>query len=445
LAVLLAGAAAAFPAAQTPIAPRLTPRPNVLLIVADDLGPANIGAYGESTTAPPTPNLDALARRGVLFRAAYANPVCSPSRACVQTGRYAFRTGVGHSIGIPPTPSLPLTERTLPRVLDDSAAGYRHALIGKWHLGDAGNHGPWAPNAAGWAHFAGLEHGAVANYFAWPRTVNGAVSMSSTYATTRMVDDALAWIRTARAPWLCTVNLVAPHGPFHVPPASLHSYNLSGLDPRTQPVPFYKAAIQALDAEVGRLLRGLGASLDATNVIFTSDNGTPREVVEGPWNPLRAKGTTYEGGIRVPCIAAGPDVSPGGRQSAALLHAVDLFATICDWAGCWRGRSADDRTCDGVSFAPFLRSPAAPAPRTHVYSELFTGPFAATYGMSSLRNARYKIVRYHAPNVWILDELYDLAADPLETQNLAGPRMTPEQFAHYVSLLLRSESLRKSL
>ena len=285
--VFLAGVFVVCASAQDAIARPI--RDNVLLIVADDLGVNNVGAYRIGTSPPPTPNLDALARRGVLFRAAYANPVCSPTRACIQTGRFSFRTGVGYSVGQPFAPPLSLAEWTLPEVLDRANAGYQNAAIGKWHLSD-GSMGALAPNLAGWSHYAGFLDGAVSNYSAWPRTVNGVTMQSSTYATTHMVDDALAFTRTAPEPWVCVLNLVAPHSPYHTPPAHLHTYNLAGLNPRTTPLPFYKAAIQAMDTEIGRLLRSLGGALGRTDVFFIADNGSPPEVAEAPYSEDRVKG-----------------------------------------------------------------------------------------------------------------------------------------------------------
>ena len=421
---------------------------NVLLIVADDLGVANVSAYQQSATAPPTPNLDALAQRGVLFRAAYASPMCSPSRACVQTGRYAFRTGVGYTIipFHPGTPALPLAEWTLPEVLDAGASGYAHAAIGKWHLGDLSTGGALAPNLAGWRHYAGTLDSGVADYYAWPRTVNGATAVSPNYATTQMVDDALAFAQTARQPWVCVLNLVAPHSPYHAPPAALHTYNLAGLDPRTTPLPFYKASIQAMDTELGRLFRGLGASLGDTNVIFTSDNGTSGEVVEAPYSRYRVKGTTYEGGINVPLLAAGPDVLQPGRDDSALVSGVDLFATICELCGVQPARIVPPQTTlDGISFARHLRQANQPPARVSVFSEFFVFRSPGRIGASSLRDARFKLIRNYQLNGPPIDELYDLILDPLESYELLSQgALPPGQAAAYLALRTATAQLRAS-
>jgi arylsulfatase A-like enzyme len=379
------------PAAQVVVPPAPIDSPNILLLVTDDVGVANIGAYRLSATAPPTPNLDALAGRGVLFRRAYANPLCSPTRACIQTGRYSFRTGVGTAItpNNPASPPLPLAEHTLPEILDAARAGYAHACIGKWHLGsEASVGGMSAPNRAGYGHFAGHLLAAVQNYYAWPRVVDGVSAQSTTYATTQNVDDALSWIRTARSPWICMVNFNASHSPFHTPPAHLHTYNLAGLNPNVTPLPFYKAAIQAMDREIGRLLAGLGNALASTDVFFLGDNGTPVQVVEPPYVAGKVKGTTFEGGIHVPLIVAGPSVYRGGRESTALVSAVDLFATFAEICGVQPARVVPPGTrLDGISFLSQLRQPGKASARTLVFSEVFAGTNPNIAGSSSLRNA----------------------------------------------------------
>ena len=154
------------------VTPALAQAQNVLVLIADDLGVDGVGAYAEGAAPPPTPNLDALASRGVLFRNAWSNPSCSPSRACLFTGRYSHRTLVGAIIGTG-TRGLRPSEVTLPEVLDLGESGYAHALIGKWHLGTQFG-GPRAPNQSGWSHFSGFLLGQT-NYFSWPRVVDGLV------------------------------------------------------------------------------------------------------------------------------------------------------------------------------------------------------------------------------------------------------------------------------
>jgi arylsulfatase A-like enzyme len=403
---------------------------NVLIVIADDLGVDHVRVYGETTQSAPTPNLDALAARGVLFRNAWANPVCSPSRACLTTGRYSYRTGVGTAV--PGGGELQQDEITLPEQLDLRGSGFAHAAIGKWHLTEARS-GDDAPNRAGWSHYAGLLTGAIlapSTYFDWPRTVDGQTARSTTYATTKMVDDALAWIGQQRGPWVCWLAFNAPHSPFHAPPAALHTRNLTGLDPDTQPTPFYKAMVEAMDTELGRLFGALGPQLAHTHVIFLGDNGTPPQVTQPPFVRTHAKGTPYEGGVNVPLIVAGPAVASPGRESAALVGAVDVFATVLELCGV-AGAPQFVRS-DSVSFAPYLRDPALAALRAYAYAELFDGD-ADRSGFATARDASYKLIQRYSSQPTV-EELYDLDADPFETSDLMRGALGAEARAHHDAL-----------
>lgn len=356
------------------------PRPgNILVLLADDLGVDMLGVYGEGSDLPPTPNLDALARGGVLFRNAWASPVCSPSRAVLQTGRHAFRSGVGFGIPYHRAYSLPLDEVTLAELLrGDSRQTWSTAAFGKWHLAsvhpDDDQGGRLAPNRQGYQHYAGVLGGAPRDYFAWASTVNGRGGVVREYATTHHVDNALAWIDRAREPWLVYLAFNAPHAPFHAPPPELHTQDLSaaaapGVDPR----PYYKAQVEALDTEIGRLLRGLGDARQRTHVLFMGDNGTPGPVLMPPFSADRGKSTLYESGVRVPFLVSGPAVVAPGRESAALTGLVDVFATVAELAGVDPlavlppGRALDSR-----SLVPVLSAADAAAPREVLMTETFS-------------------------------------------------------------------------
>lgn len=420
-------------------------KPNILLLVADDLGVDMVGAYGEGGRPAPTPNIDALAARGVLFRNAWAYASCSPARASMHTGRHAFRTFVGAIPGNGGGIMSP-AEITLPEVLDRANTGYEHALIGKWHLGQR-HGGSLAPNVAGWSHFAGLLGGATP-YYSWPRTVNGATRRTSVYATTKMVDDALAWIQGRSGPWFCTLSFNAPHTPLHVPPPPLHTQRLEGLAPSANPPAFFRAIVEAMDTEIGRLLAALGPALQNTVVVFLSDNGTEPLVTLPPFVKQHAKGTPYEGGVNVPLLVAGPIVSDPGREEAALVSAIDLFATIAEIAG------ADLATAippwvpiDSVSMVPYLDGTASAALRSTVFAEKFQGDdwsASRTNGFATIRNARFKLIRWYpladaAPN----DELYDLDADPFEAVDLLDAPLQGEALANYMALRQELAQLRQ--
>ncbi|MEM7199238.1 MAG: sulfatase-like hydrolase/transferase [Planctomycetota bacterium] len=403
---------------------------NVLVLVADDLGADSIRAFGVGSAPPPTPNIDGLANRGVRFRHFWTNAVCSPTRACIQTGRYSFRTFVGQAIPFGPSGVLPLEEYTIPEVLDAAGSGYAHAAIGKWHLGDATVGGDLAPNLAGWSHFAGIVSGGVHDYFDWQRTVDGVTNTSTEYATSKIVDDAVAWIAQQSGPWVCFVSFNAPHSPFHAPPAALHSQDLTGKDPRTEPIPFYKAMVEAMDMEIGRLLGSLGAELATTNVLFLSDNGTDSAVIEPPFDPSKGKSTPYELGISVPLIVCGPDVVGPSRQVDHPIAAVDLFGTILELTG-------TDATSivppwlplDSQPVVPYLQQPGRPSIRQFTFAEQFSSKdFTAvgTTGFATIRDFRYKLIRFYGGGS-VQDELYDLWFDPRELFNLARLVLTQEQ------------------
>jgi arylsulfatase A-like enzyme len=354
------------------------PQPgNVLVLVADDMGVDQLRLYGQGLDYPPTPNLEFMARSGVVFRNAWSEPTCSPTRAALMTGRHGFR----HSIGVAVDPfadtfGLRASEVTLPEMLDLGTGGrYAHALIGKWHLTPY-SAGDLAPNQAGFAHFAGSLEGQIMNYVNWRRVVDGVPSMSSRYATSATVDDALAWIGQQNGPWLCFVSFQAPHAPFHAPPANLHTQNLPSGTPKSScsqatgndPRPFYKAMVQALDTEIGRLLSSLPArELARTTILFTADNGSEPCVAAPPTN--RAKSTLYQGGIHVPLLAAGYRVGRG--VSDALVTSSDLFATVAELAGVDLAATLPGHELDSVSFAASLAEPARPGARAYAFAEIF--------------------------------------------------------------------------
>lgn len=401
---------------------------NVLLIIADDYGTDSSALYNSTVGAslPPTPHLNALASAGVRFTSAYANPVCSPTRACLLTGRHGFRTGVGEAVTVAAGNALTAAELTLPEVIaQNGALGIQSACFGKWHL-SAGAATATAPNViGGWPHYAGSTGGALASYTSWAKVVNGVSSTSTTYATTDVVNDAVAWInaRTAAGEkWVAWVAFNAPHTPFHNPPTTLHSY---GANPATNRLK-YEAAVEAMDTEIGRLLLAVNAA--TTDVIFLGDNGTPVQVVQPPYTAAHAKDTLYEGGIRVPLIVRGPSVVAPGRTSSALVHAVDVFSTVLELAGVPLPTTS---TLDARSLKPLLENQTDTA-RTRLYTEQFDQS-AATVGGRVLRDDRYKLIRFRTGT----DDFYDLQTDPFESANLlAGGigAMTATQQSFYYRL-----------
>ena len=401
---------------------------NVLLIIADDFGVDSQALYNPTAGATaPTPNLNGLAASGIRFTNAWACPVCSPTRACLITGRHGFRTGVGEAVSAAAANGLTAAELTLPEVIAQSSTASRQtACFGKWHLSTGTPaSSATAPNAiGGWPHYAGATGGVLTSYTNWTKVTNGISANSTAYATTDVVNDATAWItaRTnANQPWLAWVAFNAPHAPFHNPPANLHSF---GANPATNLLK-YRAAVEAMDTEIGHLLTSVNPA--TTTVIFMGDNGTPGQVIQSPYDSTHANDTLYEGGIRIPLIIRGPGITPG-RTSDALVHAVDLFSTQLALAGVPLPTAV---TLDSRSLVPLLTGQS-----TAIRSRLYTDQFDQsdpTSGGRALRDDRVKLIRYHNGT----EVFHDLLTDPAESANLLAngiPAMSATHQALYYRL-----------
>ncbi len=411
---------------------------NILLIIADDYGFDSSSLYNSNPAAsqPPTPNIAALAQRGVLFRNAYANPVCSPTRSCIITGQYGFRTGIGTVVGgATGAPPLMAAQFTLPEAFAaNPGAGYSLAQFGKWHLGSGGVAGANFPNTrGGWPHYAGGLGGAIENYTNWTKTVNGVTTSNYTvYATTDLVNDAVTWI-TARGTnkWFAWVAFNAPHTPYHIPPASLapgYATNTGIGANRRQ----YEAMVEAMDTEIGRLLAAVDTNKNKTDIIFVGDNGTPGGVIQPPYVNGRGKDTLYEGGTHVPLIVAGPTVVSPGRTNDSLVHVVDFFSTILELAGVNVATTVGTNTIDSRSFLPVLKNTTRDV--SYVYTEAFDYAAPSANDGRALRNDRYKLIRF---SVSATEALYDLQSDPTELTNLLSSALTATVRSNYNALTWR--------
>ena len=310
------------------------------------------------------------------------------------------------------------TEVTLPRALDLAGTGYVHANFGKWHLGGGLDH----PNDMGWSHYQGLISGGVGDYEDWSKVTNGSRSNTNVYATTANVDDAAAWIgqQDPDTPWLTWIGFNAPHTPFHVPPADLHSFTLvddqATID--ADPEPYYRAAIQALDTEIGELLTHV--DLDETVVVFIGDNGNPGSVSDYPSG--EAKGSLGQGGVHVPMIIWGAGID-GGRRTDTLTSTVDLFATILDLAGV----STDDAALglpeiDSMSLVPVLDG-GDDHGRQYVLSEHFGTNVNAGSSGKTIRDERYKLTVLDSGRV----QLHDLVTDPTGVNPIRENQRTQDE------------------
>ena len=411
--------------------------PNILVLVADDYGVDQLGVFGIGSDLAVTPNLDALAAGGLTFENAWATPLCSPTRACLLTGRLPNRTRIGDILDLGGY-DLPLTEFLLPEAVDAAASGYAHAAIGKWHLSSTPAAAATGPLDAGFGYWSGTTS-AIADYYNWSHSVNGTVTQNTQYVTGVQVDETLKWIDTQTGPWFCYLSFHAPHEPYHFPPSGTYSEDLTGLDPTVVQRPFYKAMVENMDYEIGRLFAGLGTRLDNTLVIFLGDNGTPGESIAPPLNPTHDKGTVYQGGVHVPLLVSGPLVGRPGTTCNLFVHAVDLYSTVLELAGV--SPSPTGVALDSISFADeitYAGGPRRQYARSAIYTEWFTpngtGPEASR--RQTARNWHYKLSKYDTS-----EEFYDLQSDPQETTNLLPLGLTGEALWNYV--YLETEIIRR--
>lgn len=395
---------------------------NILLIVADDLGVDNISGYGEQPNyTAQTPTIDTLASEGILFRNAWANPMCSPSRASMLTGRHAFRHGVTSPAGN--LHVLADSEETIAEAL--SAIGYETALFGKWHLGSGTGE---YPTNQGFDYYSGGLGPGVENYFSWTKTVitsqggSPSTSTETDYATEVTATEAASWINQATAPWFVEVAFNAPHAPMHVPPDNTYSIGLRGSAGNSCTVPArpdcYRAAAESMDHYINEMLASIGtATLNDTLIIFVGDNGTPGNVVIEeaglPFDTSHGKGTVYEGGINIPMIIwGGANMGVDSvSEEGDMIQIQDLFSTILEVAN---ANSSTSGTIDGQSLIGYFDTETAkPFARSSLYTELLNSTqnidrWAITDGVDKYINIEG------------VEECYDLTTDPGETYSSSG-------------------------
>lgn len=399
---------------------------NVLLVVLDDVGIERLTTYGVGSVHAVTPRIDALAAEGVRFTTAWANPVCSPSRASLMTGRHGARTGFG-TVN-PPSDHwvLPEDEVTLPELLPE---GWTDAAIGKWHLGDRLGDGLDHPLRSGFSSFSGSMNNLYESwgglfgerdYYDWERNVDGVLGLVDRYATTQTTDEAVAFVTTTPAPWFLYLSYNAAHSPLDAPPPDLFGgpWDEAATDEQKQ-----RWIVEAFDTELGRVLDALP---ERTHVLLVGDNGTPDFAPTGELTAETVKRSPFEGGVRVPLVVAGPLVGEPG-VSEALVHVVDVFATVGELVGA--DLSALPRPIDGRSLAPFVRDPSLPGERDVLYTDFFgpNGPPPHVGGFRTVRDRRWKLVVDEASGA---ETLYDLEGRTFEGEDLlAGPLDAEQQAA----------------
>jgi len=407
---------------------------NSILIIADDLSPDYFGFYSKTTDTAHTPNLRHLLNNGIQFTKVWAAPVCSPTRSGILTGRYPFRTGIGGVITNATSAQIDTSEMSLAKLLKFYAPlKYNTACIGKWHLTVNQPQKRLNPNKLGFDFYSGNFNGTVQNYYNYQRVKNGILDTVKTYATTQTVNDAIGWMDTMNMnkPFFLWLAFNAPHDPFHLPPASLcNTAGLSGSnsDITANPKKYFKATLEAMDTEIGRLFAYLTLHnlMDSTNIIFIGDNGNARQVSQIA-NPTKAKGTLYDYGVRVPMIIAGPSVVKVNRTSSDLINTLDLFATIAELSGFsnWKNSIPSGTKIDSRTFLPILKNQQS-TNRSWIFSETFNTPGTANDG-KSIRNNDYHLLRFDNGN----EEFYNESLDKEEITNLLKGTLTSIEKQNY--------------
>jgi arylsulfatase A-like enzyme len=376
------------------------PKPNVVVILADDQGWGDLSVNGNSNLA--TPNIDSLAKTGALFDRFYVCPVCSPTRAEFFTGRYHPRGGVrGVSTG---GERLNLDEKTIGDTF--KAAGYATGAFGKWHNG---TQWPYHPNARGFDEYYGFTSGHWGSYFDPPLDHNGQPVQGKGFIIDDLTDHALQFILENKArPFFCYVPFNTPHSPMQVPERFYRKFaqadlKLRSRDPKQEDLDFTRAALamcENIDWNVGRLLQRLDELklADNTIVIYFSDNGPN----SGRWNGgLKGrKGSTDEGGVRSPFLIRWPGHIPAGARVSQIAGAIDLLPTLADFAGI---PVASQKPLDGVSLKPLLTGTPKNWPDRTIFSHWA--------GKVSVRTQRHRLDS--------AGKLFDMEADPGQDRDIA--------------------------
>jgi len=381
--------------------------PNILLVIADDMGVDASPCHDDASQLAKMPNLKALCDDGIVFESAYSAPVCSPTRATILTGKYGFRTNVTGVVSAQSSNALSSSETTLFDHLNDASI-YQSAVIGKWHL-NAQRNDLGHPKSLGVDYYVGPYSGGVSDYYSWRAVNQGRRERVAEYATTYLSDKAIDWIEIQTTPWFLWLAYNAPHTPFHAPPSALHSFGNLPEDTqsmRRNPDRYYFAALEALDTEMGRVLDAIDPDeRDNTVVIFVGDNGTPGQLFRGSSLQGRKKGSLFEGGTNVPLVISGPLIDQNRRLD--LVTTTDLFETILGLAG------VDAGTTDSFDLSPIL-SEGKPSGRQYAFTEVSGRPNGGAKSGWAIRDHRYKLIQLDG----LPAELYDLQTDPSEQFDL---------------------------
>lgn len=404
------------------LASKAEERPNILLIIADDLGVDALNGYNIGSILPNTPNIDKLRESGVTFTNTWACPACAPTRAAMLTGKYGANSGINTIPGI-----LKTDQKSIFKEINElTNNAYKTCVIGKWH-----NSRPLDidhPYAHGADDFMGVIGAGVEDYSNWKKVENHESTTCTEYATSYFTDYAAQWINQQTKPWFMWLAHVAPHTPFHVPPGEM--YTSENTNSNLQK---FMALIESLDYDIGRLLDSIPQNvLDNTIIMFLGDNGTPGNLVQG--FPLqKGKSTVYQGGIHVPMIVSGKGVTRINEREDAMINVSDFYITIAQLAQ--PDAYPTSHINDSYSFKHLLSSSNDPK-RTYNYMELGANQTIPT-NVYTIRNTQYKLI-YDANGK---KEFFDLSSDPFEANNLLLGDLNAEQVTTKQDLELQMKSI----
>jgi len=386
--------------------------PNILLIIADDLGIDASNGYHSSSLLPKTPTLDNLRANGLTFKNAWAAPKCTPSRAAIMSGKYGNKTGVLASPG-----NLDLAHNSIFKAIEQQTNGmYADAVFGKWHISSGpvdSNH----PAQHGVDHFEGFLRADVEDYYNWNKTVNGTQTIETEYATKYLTTAASNWINNQTQPWFLWLAHATPHVPFHNPPLGTYSQS-----PTNTNIQKSIAMIENMDFEINRLLQSIPTAVKQnTIIVFVGDNGSGNGVLQN-FPSGRGKSTIYQGGVNVPMIVSGVGVSRINQQEKGLAHVTDIYATLMDAVGA----NLPGGIYNSFSFYDALSTQTSL--RKYNYTEIGIGN-SSDY---AVRNDTFKLIQ----KIDGSQEFYNVAVDSFELNNLVNS-LSPHQ--QTIKLALENE------
>ena len=417
-------------------------RPNVIVMVADDLGWNDVGFHGGDID---TPSLDRLAAEGMELNRFYTTPICSPTRAALMTGRDPMKLGIAYGVILPwDTIGVHPDEHFLPQSF--LAAGYQTAMVGKWHLGHAQM--TYHPNNRGFEHFYGHLHTEVGFYPPFSNQGgtdfqrNGVTIDDQGYETFLLAEEVSRYIRErdSKKPFFVYMPFIAPHTPLDAPQDLQDKYKdintdlaparakqtdatrrMSKLMMQGSARPMYAAVVDGMDQAIGQVLDTLDQEGIAENTIvfFFSDNGGAAYSVGGADNaPLRGgKGETFEGGIRVVSVLRWPQAVPAGQKMTQIMTAMDVFPTLADAAGV---EAQNERKFDGQNMWPAIENDITVPRQDLVYFASET-PIYGHFNLTAF-NEEWKLVQEIDQDqlaTTVTNHLFRIKDDPYEYNNLA--------------------------